>query len=90
MNQRDPRFPDSAKSLTLLAFSLLALSLLASSAFPGTAAERTAEARQPAYDAEGRLLLPQGFEQWILAGSSLGLSYTEDAMGHEMLREGED
>jgi hypothetical protein len=38
----------------------------------------------PRYDAGGRLLLPEGFTRWILAGSSLGLSYSEGETGHEM------
>ncbi len=43
-----------------------------------------AETRMPAYDEEGALLLPDDHRTWILAGASLGLSYTEgNAGGHE-------
>ena len=38
----------------------------------------------PRYDGDGRLLVPEGFTRWILAGSSLGLSYSEGETGHEM------
>lgn len=47
-----------------------------------------AETRMPAYDEEGALLLPDDHRTWILAGASLGLSYTEgNAGGHEMFHE---
>jgi hypothetical protein len=32
---------------------------------------------QPQYDSGGQLLLPQGFEAWIFAGSNLGLGYAK-------------
>ena len=31
----------------------------------------------PQYDKERNLMLPAGYRQWVLAGSSLGLSYAE-------------
>lgn len=38
----------------------------------------------PTYDSEGRLLLPTDYEQWVFAGSSLGMSYSEGQAGTEM------
>jgi hypothetical protein len=56
-----------------------------------TGAAASAGARMPAYDAEGRLLLPADHRRWILVGSSLALSYDggrpSDAMGNEMFHE---
>lgn len=40
---------------------------------------------RPAYDDEGRLLLPEDYREWVWVGSSLGLSYSEGTTaGHEM------
>jgi hypothetical protein len=40
----------------------------------------------PRYDAGRDLILPDDYRRWILVGSSLGLSYSENAQerGHEM------
>ena len=49
--------------------------------------------RMPQYDKDRALLLPSDYRQWILAGTSLGLSYAEsaqapgDPMFHETLIE---
>ena len=48
------------------------------------AADGSATPVMPRYDADSRLLVPEGFTRWILAGSSLGLSYSEGETGHEM------
>lgn len=32
---------------------------------------------RPEYDPQGNLLRPQGFEQWIVVGTSVGLSYSD-------------
>jgi len=32
----------------------------------------------PVYDDEGRLLRPERFEEWVLVGTSIGLSYSEE------------
>lgn len=51
-------------------------------AVAGTAAGSQA-AVMPQYDAERRLLLPQDYRQWVLVGSSLGLSYAEGTQGQQ-------
>ncbi|HEU4693824.1 MAG TPA: cytochrome P460 family protein [Vicinamibacterales bacterium] len=38
----------------------------------------------PQYDADRNLKLPADYRQWILVGSSLGLSYSEAGAGHQM------
>jgi hypothetical protein len=38
----------------------------------------------PQYDSDRNLLLPADYRQWVLVGTSLGLSYAEGAQGHEM------
>jgi hypothetical protein len=37
----------------------------------------------PQYDADGHLRLPGGYRQWVLVGSSLGLSYAEGVQGRQ-------
>ncbi len=44
-------------------------------------AGRADAAVMPEYDDEGRLLLPEDYQQWVFAGSSLGLSYSEGGGG---------
>lgn len=34
---------------------------------------------QPEYDEKGALLRPEGYERWIFVGTSLGITYSEDA-----------
>jgi opacity protein-like surface antigen len=54
------------------------------------AAPRPQTGLMPTYDSSGALRLPDGYRQWVLAGSSLGLSYSEGAvsgMGMEMFNE---
>ena len=41
----------------------------------------------PAYDRERALILPADYRRWILAGTSLGLSYAEGAPAHPMFHE---
>lgn len=38
----------------------------------------------PQYDSNRNLILPSDYRQWILVGSSLGLSYAEGAGDHQM------
>jgi Cytochrome P460 len=40
---------------------------------------RSQSSGEPRYAAGGDLLLPEGFDTWVFAGSNLGLSYTPDA-----------
>jgi hypothetical protein len=48
---------------------------LAASGFPA----RSQSADEPRYAPGGDLLLPEGFDTWVFAGSNLGLSYTPEA-----------
>ena len=41
----------------------------------------------PRYASDGGLLLPSGYREWVFVGSSLGLSYSEEASGTEMFLE---
>jgi hypothetical protein len=54
---------------TVLCFALTAPGLFAQSQ----------SSDEPRYAPGGELLLPNGFDTWIFAGSNLGLSYTPDA-----------
>jgi hypothetical protein len=38
----------------------------------------------PQYDGDRNLMLPDDYRQWVLVGTSLGLSYAEEAQGREM------
>jgi Cytochrome P460 len=44
----------------------------------------TAAGVMPQYDGDRNLRLPNDYRQWILVGSSLGLSYSEGQAGHQM------
>ncbi len=44
----------------------------------------TAAAVMPTYDGDRNLRLPDDYRQWILVGSSLGLSYSDGQAGHQM------
>ena len=44
----------------------------------------TAAGVMPQYDGDRNLRLPNDYRQWILVGSSLGLSYSEGQAGHLM------
>lgn len=74
----------------LLGLSLLVVGLAdavhSSAATEAAAADtESVSAVMPSYNEEGRLLLPSGFRQWIFAGSSLGLTYSEGkSSGQEM------
>lgn len=51
---------------------------------PAAAPDLATQRVLPSYDDQGNLLLPGDYQRWVLAGSSLGLSYSEGAQGHEM------
>jgi hypothetical protein len=38
----------------------------------------------PRYDANNNLLLPDGYRQWVLVGTALGLSYADGGRGSQM------
>jgi hypothetical protein len=71
---------------------VLALAL-AAAMVPAVAAVQspaTPASVMPRYDKDGALLLPSDYRQWVFAGSSLGLSYSEGApstMNMEMFHE---
>jgi hypothetical protein len=56
----------------------------APSAAPAT---RPPSGVMPAYDTNGALRLPDGYRQWVLAGTSMGLSYSDGPGGMEMFGE---
>lgn len=62
---------------------VLALCAFASLAVAGSDGRSNADL-MPAYDDDGRLRLPDGIERWVLAGTSLSLSYSEGAGGSDM------
>ena len=71
--------------LSFTAASLLTTVMVALAARP--AAQTTAAAPAPVmpqYDASRNLLLPSGYREWVLVGSSLGLSYAEGVQGRQM------
>lgn len=50
--------------------------------------ESASERIMPTYGSDGALILPQDWRQWVFAGSSLGLSYTQGGQpGMEMFHE---
>ena len=83
------------RSLALLGILALASAAAAwpvASVFmvPGVAAqsEPATKPTMPKYGSDGALQLPQDWRQWVFAGSSLGLSYTQGAQpGMEMFHE---
>lgn len=72
-------------------FSRLAIVLLLTMSCPPLAAQPPGDSAlapaMPTYDSEGRLMLPEGWQRWILAGSSVGLSYTEGDRGRELFHQ---
>ncbi len=65
--------------IALFALPLVGFLTLAQrgSSTPATAFGETSTG--PRYAADGRLLRPEGYERWVFAGASLGLSYSEHA-----------
>lgn len=60
---------------------------IAVTSFPAAEQRQTTPASpvMPQYDKDRNLILPADYRQWIVAGSSLGLSYAEGApQGHQM------
>ena len=51
------------------------------------AQSKPAAGRLPQYGKDRALMLPADYRQWVFVGSSLGLSYSEGAAGHEMFHE---
>jgi cytochrome P460 len=66
----------------LLAAATAAATVLAAGA-PPAAAPQPVSPRLPQYDKNRALLLPADYRQWLLAGTSLGLSYAEGPVSDE-------
>jgi hypothetical protein len=79
--------------LTVGIAAVTATLAVATAAGPNQTSSTTTSARMPQYDKDRALLLPDDYREWILAGTSLGLSYAEgaqapqDPMFHETLIE---
>jgi YHS domain-containing protein len=73
-------------SLALLACAGLATAAIADAVLPAEADQTAGQIAEvmPRYDTSRSLELPHDYRQWILVGSSLGLSYSEAGGGHEM------
>jgi hypothetical protein len=77
---------------TTWSFFVAAPVLAAAVAIPVLPSSRASDAAPPAavmpqYDKDRALLLPENYLEWVFAGSSLGLSYSESAGSHEMFNE---
>jgi hypothetical protein len=74
------------KKMLAIALILLATAITSTSRVQSA---QSAEPQQvmPAYDKNRGLILPADYRRWILAGTSLGLSYTENAAPHPMFHE---
>jgi hypothetical protein len=72
------RIPFSSR-IAVVTFSLLAgLALYAdekAAIEPEASAAR--KMQEPAYDQDGRLLRPSGYEKWVVVGTSIGLGYSD-------------
>lgn len=78
-----PRPRPSLSVAALLVVALLAVAAtLAGSTEPNPS--HPEEPLMPAYDEEGRLLLPEGYERWVFVGSALGMGYSESRGSMEM------
>jgi hypothetical protein len=66
----------------LAAAGLAAVAAAGAAQGPATPASSTVV--MPQYDGDRNLLLPHDYRQWVLVGTSLGLSYAEGAQGHEI------
>lgn len=78
----------SEKTVVKIVPWVVALAVAAMAAFVGSSVASGQEddngAVMPMYDEGGRLLLPKDYRQWVFAGSSLGMSYSEGGGGMEM------
>jgi hypothetical protein len=74
--------------LHLAVYALLAAAIAAATVLANGAPQALAP-RLPQYDKTRALLLPADYRQWVLAGTSLGLSYAEGAQPdeHPMFKE---
>ena len=73
------------KKTPAIALILLVTAIIASRAQSAQPAAPTPVI--PGYDKQRALILPADYRRWILAGTSLGLSYAEGAVAHPMFHE---
>jgi hypothetical protein len=71
--------------ITVIAAGILVTAIVASSAAQSSAPPPAPV--MPRYDQARGLILPAEYRRWILAGTSLGLSYAEGAPAHPMFHE---
>jgi hypothetical protein len=72
-------------SLAAVSFVVVAASRSFVAAQQRQPAAATSHDVMPRYDTDRKLLLPDDYRRWVLAGSSLGLSYSEGGQGgHQM------
>jgi hypothetical protein len=70
--------------MTIVSLAAIVASRRFATGQPRQVAVTSAQA-MPRYDVNRNLLLPDDYRHWVLAGSSLGLSYSEgEQAGHEM------
>ena len=82
-----PRFhPVSVPVLSALAAlaGAATMAILTAAAAPQQTPGAPARQVMPQYDGDRNLILPDGYREWVLVGSSLGLSYAEGSQGREM------
>lgn len=66
------------RQLSLVGFTL-SLVLAGSAVLALVSAAPAAGAEEPRFDSNKQLVLPEGYREWVFLGSSLGMSYSEDA-----------
>ncbi len=66
-----------AKLAAVASSALLAGAALALTLAPGRSDEPEPRASLPRYNAQGELLLPDGYRTWVFAGADLGLDYSQ-------------
>lgn len=81
MSPRHPSTPDRTGLLLLPALAALLSGAAACEAGSGAAAARASDEPPshmlPQFTEEGALIRPEGWETWVLAGTSMGLTYNE-------------
>lgn len=74
--------PRTGAAAILVACAFLALGAAAGLARQ-EAAGRLAAMQKPRYTEAGKMLRPEGYEEWMFVGASIGLSYSENAPPRE-------
>ena len=81
--------PTTTRPATLTGLLLIVLAGLSASYVGIARGQETGSpgVAMPVYDDQGHLRLPPNYREWVFIGSSLGMSYSEGAMSHEMFHE---